>query len=206
MRSAFLEDADPAAASQAVRRVLDARGALIREHTSARVRFTVTAPDGGWSWTRAGYVGVFQRYGERDVEVRLLLRARWPHRIFWGTAAVVLAACILTVLANPPGTTWFLVATLGALALLVATLLYVNTWRSVREDERALMQAFEDGFQAHGVASALEGEEEREQHALEAELAGEVERRRVERETKAARAAEKASAPRKRPAFKLRKP
>lgn len=205
MRSAFLEDADPAAVSQAVRRVLDERGALVREHTSTRIRFTAQAPDGAWSWTRSGYVGVFQRYAERDVEVRLLLRARWPHRIFWGTAAVVLAACLVTVLANLPGTMWFLTSMLGGLALLVATLLYMNTWRAVREEERALMQALEAGFQAGGVATALEQEEARELRDLEAALEAEVERRRVDRDVKAAKAVEKANAPRKRPAFKLRK-
>lgn len=205
MRSAFLEDADPAGASHAVRRVLDARGALVREHASARVRFLAQAPDGRWSWTREGYVGLYQPYGERDLEVRLVLRARFPYRVFWATAAVVLAVCGLTILLNPPGTTWFVVAFTGGLALLVATLLYVNTWRPVREEERVLMLAFEEEFQREGVASALEREDEREMHALEADLAGEVERRRVESDARAARA----SAPRparKLPSFKLRKP
>lgn len=208
MRTAFLEDADAAGVSHAVRRVLEARGALVREHGSTRVRFVSQAADGRWSWTREGYVGTYQRYGERDVEVRLLLRARFPHRVFWVTAAVVLAVCVLTIALNPPGTTWFVVAFLGGLALLVATLLYMNTWRPVREEERALMEAFEGEFQTERVATALEREDEREMHAREADLEGEVERRRVEREAKAAKDAKAAEpkAPRKRPSFKLRKP
>ncbi|HWH09316.1 MAG TPA: hypothetical protein VNX21_08955 [Candidatus Thermoplasmatota archaeon] len=205
MRSTFLEDADAAVVAHTVRRVLDARGVLVREHASARVRFLAQAPDGRWSWTREGYVGIYQPYGERDVEVRLILRARAPYRLFWGTAATVLLLSALTLLANPPGTTWFLVAFTGGLALLVATLLYMNTWRPVREEERALLAAFEEEFQREGVAAALEREEEHASHAMEADLEAEVERRRLEREAKAAKAAAPRPA-RKLPAFRLRKP
>lgn len=211
MRSAFLEDADPGAVSHAVRHVLEKRGALVREHVSTRVRFTSKPPGGGWSWTRSGYVGIYQATGERDVEVRLVLRARWPHRVFWGTAAVVLALSLLTAILNPPGTTWFFVAFLGGFALLVSTLLYMNTWRPVREEERALLEALEAEFREAHVGAAVERDEERQLHALEAELEGEVEQRRSDHDTKVARADERAAkanapkTPRALPRFKLRK-
>lgn len=200
MRSAFLEDADPSAVSHAVRAELERRGALVTEHVSTRVRFR-SRPEERWSWTRSGYVGLYQPYGERDVEVRLILRARWPHRIFWGTAAVVLGLCLLTVILNPPGTTWFLVAFLGGFALLVSSLLYVNTLRGVREEERAFMEAFEEAVRLEAAAGSLHRAEEHELAALEEEIEGELERRRVQRDEKAA----KAAAPAKAPRFKLKR-
>lgn len=200
MRAAFLEDADPAAVAHAIRGELDRRGALVSEHVSTRVRFQ-SRPADRWSWTRAGYVGLYQAYGEKDVEVRLLLRARWPHRIFWGTAVAVLVLCLLTILIDPPGTTWFLVAFAGGFALLVSTLLYMNTWRGVREEERAIMEGFEAAIRAAAAAGELRRPEDRELEALEADIEGELERRRVKRDDQAARAA----APPKAPRFKLRR-
>ncbi|HUR70010.1 MAG TPA: hypothetical protein VM370_12255 [Candidatus Thermoplasmatota archaeon] len=179
MRSAFLDDAEPEAISHAVRGVLERRGALITEHRHSRVLFAGLKPN-TMSWTRAGYVGIYQALGEREAEVRLTLRARWPWRILWGVAVANVAIFLLTVVANPPGTTWSILAILTGLALIAASVLYVGTLKSVRAEETGLMEEFERAF-ALIPDVVLETDEERELRDLEAELEGEIVRRRIEK-------------------------
>ncbi|MFA5860115.1 MAG: hypothetical protein WDA16_00325 [Candidatus Thermoplasmatota archaeon] len=186
MQGAFLDDAQPAAVSHAVRDVLERRGALIREHVSSRVRFHSLPTGSQHTWTRAGYVGIFQHVGEKEVEVRLTLRARLPQRLFWATALTDLLIAVLTLIVNPPGTTWFLLAFLTGLALLVAGLLYMNTWKGAREQERALMEEFESEFREHHIGASLVTLDERAHLAAKEALEGEVERVRVEETRKKA--------------------
>ena len=184
MQRAFLDDAEPAAVSHAVRQVLDRDGrALVSEHVSSRVKFQLRPSTA--SWARAGYVGIYQHVGEKEVEVRLALRARWPSRILGGVAIADVAIVLLTFLLNPPGTTWFLLSVITGLALLVAGLLYLNTLRSVRTEERDLMERFEAELMAESVAPAVETDEQRALAEVEAALEGEVTMRRVAAERKA---------------------
>lgn len=183
MRSAYLDDADPDAVSHAVRRVLEARGALVREHRHSRIRFAGLG-DTGWSWERSGYVGLFQRLGEREMEVRLRLRAAWPYRLLWATALVNVLAALTTIVMHPDGTTWVLVAILGGFALLASGLVHVGTLRHVREEERSLMEGIETELaQGSGV---VVGQDARSAADEEAQLAAELEARRLARERKAA--------------------
>jgi hypothetical protein len=186
MQAAYLDSADPAAVSHAVRTVLERRGALVREAVTSRIQFHSMPTESVKSWTRSGYVGIYQRVGEREVEVRLVLRARWPHRIFWGTAVVDLLVALLAWILQPDGTTWFVLAFLCGLALVIATLLYVNTWRSVREQERAVMADVERELQTENVAPAVVTMDERALLEAEAELEAEVERVRLEKAHRAA--------------------
>ena len=177
VRSAFLDDAEPEAISHAVRDVLERRGALISEHRHSRVRFHGLKPR-AMSWPRAGYVGIYQPLGEREAEVRLLLRARTPWRLLLTVCVVNVLLLVLAFATNPPPTAWTLLAIFGGLALLAAALLYVGTLKSVREEERAIMAEFEQAFgQIPDVD--IETDEERELRELEAELEGEVTRRRI---------------------------
>lgn len=187
MQAAFLDDAQPAAISHAVRDVLERRGALISEHVSSRVRFHSLPTGSKHTWTREGYVGIYQHVGEKEVEVRMTLRARWPQRLFWMTALATLLITIVTFVLDPPGTTWFFLAFVTGLALLITGLLYMNTWRSAREQERALMLEFESEFAKDHVAARLVTLEERELQAAEEALEGEVERVRVTQGRKNAR-------------------
>lgn len=186
MQAAFLEDAQPGAVSHAVRDVLEREGALVTEHVSSRVRFRSLPTGSRWSWNRSGYVGIYQRAGEKEVELRLVLRARWPHRLFWWTALVDLLVAIGAFVFNPPGTTWFVLAFVTGLALVVTGLLYLNTWRSVRAQERALMLGFEEELRKDRVGAALVTLEERSLAEAEAALEGEVERVRLDRERRRA--------------------
>jgi len=130
------------------------------------------------SWSRQGYVGIYQALGEREAEVRLLVRARWPWRILWTVCIVNVVVLLGAIFTNPPGTTWSTLAILCGLALIVGTVLYVGTLKSVREDERALMGDFEAEFGKIPDVD-VETDEARELRELEAELEGEITRRRI---------------------------
>lgn len=197
VKAAFLDDAEPDQVSHAVRDVVERKGGLVSEHLHSRVRFRGLAP-GRYAWNREGYVGIYQRTGERDVEVRLILRARWPYRLLWLVALANVIAAVATILTNPPGTVWFLVAFTCAFALLVASILYLNTLRHVRSEERALMDDFETEFQKDIEGASVLDQEAAELKRLELELEGEIEKRRLDRARKDAPPAEK------RPRFSLR--
>lgn len=183
MKAAFLDDAEPVAVSHAVRDVLEQRGALVSEHLHSRVRFRGLTP-GKYAWSRDGYVGIYQNTGERSVEVRLLLRARWPYRILLGVATLNVLGIIATIALQPSGTVFFLVAFLAAFALLAAGVLYLGTLKHVRAEERALMDAFEAEFQKDIAGASILDQEEAELRRLEAELEGEIARRRVKAQRK----------------------
>lgn len=200
MKAAYLDDAEPAAVSHAVRDVLERRGALVSEHLHSRVRFRGLTP-GELSWSREGYVGIYQHTGERDVELRLLLRARWPYRMLWTVALLNVLAALTVIVTNPSGTVWFLAAFTMGFALLTAGILYVGTLRSVRAEERALLSDFETAIH-EGIAGAhLLSEDEAELQRLEAELDGEIARRRLAAERKADGDGFRA---RRKPSFSLR--
>lgn len=179
MRSAFLDEAEPEVISHAVRDVLERRGALISEHRHSRVRFHGLRPR-AMSWARAGYVGIYQPQGESEAEVRLRLRARWPWRVLLAVCALNVVVTIATIFVNPAGTTWSVLAILTGLALVAAGLVYVGTLKSVREEERSIMEEFEAAFGALPEAEVA-SDEERELRVREAELEGELVRRRLER-------------------------
>jgi hypothetical protein len=179
VKRAFLDDARPADVSHAVRDVLERRGALVSQHVSSRVRFHGLPGGTRHVWTRAGYVGIFQRLGETEVEVRLLLRARWPWRILFTVAALNLVAAVAVVATDPPPNTWILVAFAGGFALLVAALLHLNTLRPVREEERLLMDDFEQEFRRVLPSLRVEDDETRFLREAELSLEGEVTARRV---------------------------
>lgn len=178
MRSAYLDDADPDTLSHAVRGVLERRGALVTEHRHSRVLFRGLRPH-AMSWSRQGYVGIYQAVGEREAEVRLLLRAMWPWRILWTVSLLNVVILLATILTNPPGTVWSTLAILCGLALIAAGLVYVGTLKSVREDEGALMEEFEAALRAIPDVD-VETDEARELRELEAELEGEITKRRIE--------------------------
>lgn len=196
MKTAFLDDAEPEAVSHAVRAVLERRGALVSEHLHSRVRFRGLVPQ-KLSWAREGYVGIYQRTGEREVEVRLLLRAAWPFRILWTVALLNVVTAVLVAIINPSGTVWFVAAFLCAFALLVAAILYLGTLKHVRAEERAIMDDFEAELQTGIEGASVLDEEARALAQAEAELDAEIARRRL--------AKTRASEPRAaRPRFSLR--
>lgn len=189
MKRAFLDDARPEDVAHAVRRVVEQRGGLVAEHVRSRVRFT--AHPQGKAWLRDGYVGLYQPLGESSVELRLLLRARWPWRLFWGVALANLVLAALLVALNPDGNTWFLAAFVGGFALLVAGLVHLNTLLPVREEEKAWLEAFEAELRQELPTSGLEDDVAREQREAELALEGEVTQLRLDKARRNAPRAEK---------------
>ena len=179
VKRAFLDSAVPSDVSHAVRDVVERQGFLVSEHVSGRVRFRGVPRGARHEWTRMGYVGIFQRFGETEVEVRLLLRALWPWRILWTVAAVNVVAALATIVTNPPVNTWIFVAGVCGFALLVAGLLYLNTLRPVRDEERLLMEDLEEEFRRVLPAARLEDALTRADREAELVLEGEVTARRV---------------------------
>lgn len=178
MRSAYLDDAEPEAISHAVRDVLEKRGALISEHRHSRVKFHGLKPH-KMSWARAGYVGIYQHLGEREAEVRFYVRARMPWRILWTVSVVNVLFLVFAFATNAAPTAWTMLAIFGGLALVAATVLYVGTLKSVRNEERAIMDEFERAFGTIPDVDVVD-EEARELARLEAELEGEIVRRKIE--------------------------
>lgn len=185
VKALFLDNAQPGEVAHAVRDVLERRGMLVSEHRSSRIRFRGTLEGARHTWSREGYVGVYQRVGEREVELRLLLRALWPYRIFWAVALVNVVLALLVIVSNPPGTTWFLVAFLGGLALLSAGLVHVGTFKPVRREEESLLADIRAELVAHVAHERMETGEEREDRLFEEGVLGEVEKVRVDAVRKA---------------------
>lgn len=179
MRSAYLDDAKPEQVSHAVRELLERKGAIVIEHRHSRVRFTGLPTRHAMSWTREGYVGVYQHQGEHEAEVRLRLRARWPWRILLTVAAVNVLVAILALVLNPASTTWIVLAVLTGLALVCAGIVYVGTLKSVREEERDLLAELEQELERLPDVD-VRTDEERELQLLEAELEGEITQRRLD--------------------------
>lgn len=183
VKRTYLQEADPHDVSAAVRRVLESGGALVQEHVSTHVRFQSLPPQRP-AWRRQGYVGIYQPYGDPDVEVRLLLRANWPWRLLWGAAAFNLVLFVVLLAMQPTGTTWYLAAFLMGLLLLVTGILHLNTMHAVRAEERGWMRAFEEELsRALPSAGLVTSDLHVEQEAME-EVEGEIARRRMDERRK----------------------
>lgn len=190
VKRAFLDEANPQEVSHAVRSVVEARGALVAEHLSSRVRFT-DRPQGK-AFLRDGYVGIYQPYGEPQVELRLVLRARWPWLILWSVALVDLVMALLFFIVAPEGNAWIVGAALGGFALLAAALVHLNTLQPIREEESAWLAAFEDALRRELPEASVEDATAHEQREAELELEGEIAERRLARARKSAPKAPKA--------------
>lgn len=178
VRSAYLDDAEPEAISHAIRAVLERRGAMVTEHRHSRVRFEGLRSH-ALTWSRAGYVGIYQAQGEREAEVRLQLRARWPWRLLLTVAITNVALLVFAIITNPPGTTWSILAILGGLALIATSMVHIGTLRSVRAEEKDLMDDLDTEL-AHIPDVEILTDEERELRTLESELEGEIVKRRLD--------------------------
>lgn len=191
VQRAFLETGNPALVSHAVQGVLEQRGALVTEHVSSRVRFHGLPAPQEPGWPRAGYVGIYRPYGEDEVELRLLLRARTPYRLLVATAAVNVALWVVFLLTNPSGSAWVFTGILAGFALLAAGLVHVGTLRSVQREEEALLAAFERAVREEAPDVDVESEPEREDRLAQLALEGEITEKRLAQARKAAPRPEK---------------
>lgn len=171
MERAWLEGADAQPVSEAVTRVLTARGALVDEHTPTHVRFAGLALD-QHRFERGGVVTLVQPTLEREVELRVRVRSALTSRIFWSTVAVELAIALAVFILNPPPGTWFAVGVLLWLVFVAVGLVHLGTLPSSRQAERDLLAAFL--AEAAPLAERALTAEERLRREAEDEVAAEV--------------------------------
>ncbi|HVL49599.1 MAG TPA: hypothetical protein VM889_13675 [Candidatus Thermoplasmatota archaeon] len=184
MKRAFLEDADGPAVVDAVRARLAARGALVTEHTRARVRFEGLAP-AGETFHRSGYVGVYQPFAEQEAELRVLAYAARPRRAFWTTTLLVFLAGVLMLALMPDTDTWVLVTVLAYVAFVATLLVYLGTWRATSALEVDLLDDLAAAAVGAGAAKRVLTPGEREEAAFETQLEADVLEVRLKKAAKA---------------------
>lgn len=205
MKVAYLEEADQTVVAEVVRNLLKARGALVTEFTHTRVKFEGFRRD-DYSFTKGGTVGVYQRVGEKEVQLRIKVEATIPSRIFWRTVFIELLAAFLLLAWNPSPTA----VTLGAVGLwtgfVVVFLIYLGTWRTSAALEREILRDLVETLRVREDGpKAIELAEERSLREFEEDLDAEVAKARMKATRTVAAAPTPAAAPAKAKAggFKL---
>lgn len=180
MKTAYLEDANQDAVSEAVTTRLKERDALVTVHTHSRVRFEGLSTGERYAFPRAGYVGVYHHTGESDVELRLRLDARLPARLFYGTCVAIPVAFAVLLALDAAAGLWSGATILLGFAFVATLLLYVGTFRATRKLERELFEDLLSFVRAIPLAPReVVSEEDRELREFEAALEAEVLERRL---------------------------
>lgn len=185
MKTAYLEDANQDAVSEAVTTRLKERDALVTVHTHSRVRFEGLTTGERYSFPRSGYVGVYHHTGESEVELRLKLDARLPARLFYGTCIAIPVAFALLLALDAEAGLWSGTTIFLGFAFVATLLLYVGTFRATRRLERELFDDLLSFVRAIPLAPReVVSEEDRELSEFEAALEAEVLERRLAEERK----------------------
>lgn len=107
-------------------------------HTAHRTEFD-HLDFGDQAWRRAGYVGSYQRFKEKPVQVRIRVWAQWPRRLLVGSIyigfAVALVFFLLSILGMAiPANVWIFTALPILAAIAISFLMYTS---SVPESQAA---------------------------------------------------------------------
>lgn len=114
-----------------VREAVEDVGGIVAHHTSRKTEFD-HLDHGEGTWRRAGYVGTYQRFKEKPVQVRVRVWAQWPRRLLIGSVylgfaeAVVLFALSVLGAAIPPNL-WIGLAVPTLAAIAISLLLYTSS-------------------------------------------------------------------------------
>lgn len=138
-RLIYVEEAEQARISEGVAKVVREMGGVVDTHTPSVVEFEHLNPGGRYSFSKAGYVGIYQRFGERGLELVLQVFAVSPYRLFWTTVVLELLVVGLIFGAGPPIAVWFLASLVLWAALVAAALIYLGTWYSSRQLEAEML-------------------------------------------------------------------
>lgn len=117
--------------AQHVREVVEEAGGIVAHHTSRKTEFD-HVDYGDQAWRRAGYVGTYQRYQEKPVQVRIRVWAQWPRRLLVGSIyvgfAVALLFFALSILeAAIPPNVWIFTAIPILAAIAASLLMYTSS-------------------------------------------------------------------------------
>lgn len=146
-------------------------GGVVAQHTERTTEFDHLRTEEG-DWSRSGYIGTYQRYGEQPVRLRIRVWAEWPRKFFlWsillGLVEAVLFFTLSLVQLPPPPNVWIFTAILTFALIGISFLLYATSWADSAdlEDEiaRKLTARARDDEEIPGdVYTLSEWEEHRE--------------------------------------------
>jgi hypothetical protein len=144
VRQFVVSEAPVSRVTQHVREVVEEAGGIVAHHTSRKTEFD-HLDYGSQAWRRAGYVGTYQRFQERPVQVRVRVWAQWPRRLLAGSiylgfvVAILFFAVSILGLAIPPNVWIFTAAPL--LALIAGSLLMYTSSMSDSEGAEQRIEA-----------------------------------------------------------------
>jgi hypothetical protein len=142
VRQFVVSEAPVSRVAQHVRDTVEDGGGIVAHHTSRKTEFDhLDVSD--QSWRRAGYVGTYQRFREKPVQVRVRVWAQWPRRLLSGSVYLGFAVALVFFLASlveiaiPPNAWIF--TSLPILALIaIAFLMYTSSMADSETVERRI--------------------------------------------------------------------
>lgn len=131
MRQFIVSQAPVSRVAQHVRDAVEDGGGIVAHHTSRTTEFD-HLDFGEQTWRRAGYVGTYQRFKEKPVEVRIRVWAQWPRRLLAGSIYLGFFVAFLFFLASlieitfPPNV-WIFTALPILAVIATAFLMYTSS-------------------------------------------------------------------------------
>lgn len=147
MRELVIDEGTLEGTSTHVRDAVEELGGVVSEHALVRTRFDTLRP-GGEAFARAGYVGVYQPFGEARVTLRVRVWARWPRRLVHIILALGAFAALAMFLLRPDPSVWILGSIAAWSALGLAFLVYAGTFDVTRRIETQLVEQLADRVHA----------------------------------------------------------
>lgn len=136
MRQFVVSEARVSRVAKHAREIVEEAGGIVAKHSSRRTEFD-HLDYGDEAWRRAGYVGTYQRFKEKPVQVRVRVWAQWPRRLLTGSVYLGFALALVFFLASlieitfPPNV-WIFTALPILAVIATAFLMYTSS----REDSQ----------------------------------------------------------------------
>ncbi|HVL87336.1 MAG TPA: hypothetical protein VM681_04910 [Candidatus Thermoplasmatota archaeon] len=158
-RLIFVDEGEQAKVAEAAARVAGDVGAVVTTKTPAVVEFVDWRPGEG-SFARQGYVGIYQKFGDPELQILVDVAAESARRLFWTTVLLELLVIALVFALAPPISAWFAASVVLWAAFVVVALVYVGTWRLSGLLEREFLERLRQEVSRQGaVRTPMEIEE-----------------------------------------------
>ncbi len=197
MREFVVSKAPQGRVAALARATVEHAGGIVSQHNERVTEFDNLVPEEG-DWSRSGYVGTYQNYGEDPVRVRVRTWAHWPRTLlYWSLFLGFLQAVVFFTLAlvglSPPPNVWILFAVVTFAVIGLALLMYASGWADSAELEdeiaRRLKQSIADDEEIPGDTYTLGDWEEHRDELVEHAIA-QANKQAPERPSRAKRALE----------------
>jgi hypothetical protein len=142
VRQFVVSEAPAARVARHVRDTVEDAGGIVAHHTATKTEFD-HLDHGDQAWRRAGYVGTYQRFKEKPVQVRIRVWAQWPRRLLAGSiyvgfvVALLFFAASLVEAAIPPNV-WIFSALPILAVIATAFLMYTSSMADSESAERRI--------------------------------------------------------------------